>query len=104
MHTTILYIFVMVTTHQRFKTEVCNIKQKGPEGKPTKPSKITTHTHTHAKQNKPDRKCGKPRDVTYMWDINLKPTNKQDEKRETHGRGQQTSGYHRVRGAGPGGR
>ena len=28
----------MVTTHQTFRTEVYNIKQEGPEGKPTKPN------------------------------------------------------------------
>ena len=36
IYVTILYIFVMVTTHQRFRTEVYNIKQEEPEGKPTK--------------------------------------------------------------------
>ena len=36
IHITILYIFIMVTTHQRFKTEVYNIKEEGPEGKSTK--------------------------------------------------------------------
>ena len=30
------YIFIMVTTLQSFRTEVYNIKQEGPKGKPTK--------------------------------------------------------------------
>ena len=30
----------MVTTDQRFRTDVYNIKQEEPEGKPTKPTKI----------------------------------------------------------------
>ena len=38
--------------------------------------------------NKPDRKSGKSRDVTCMWDINLKATNEQDKQTETHGHGQ----------------
>ena len=41
---TILYVFLMVTTHQRFRTEVYNIKQEGLEGK-----------HTKANQNKENR-------------------------------------------------
>ena len=49
---TILYIFVMVTTYQRLITEVYNIKQEGPVGKPTKPNqktKATTKTKTKQK-------------------------------------------------------
>ena len=38
IHITILYIFIMVTTYQRFRTEVYGIKQEGPEGKFTKPN------------------------------------------------------------------
>ena len=44
IYITILYIFVMVTTCQRFRTEAYNIKQEGPEANPTK-----------AKQNKENR-------------------------------------------------
>ena len=32
----------------------------------------------HANQNKPDLKSYKSHDITYIWDINLKATNKQD--------------------------
>ena len=39
IYITILYIFLMVTTHQRFRTEIYNVKQEGPEGKPTKANK-----------------------------------------------------------------
>ena len=45
IHITILYIFIMVTTYQRFRTEVYGIKQEGPEGKFTK-----------SNQNKPKQK------------------------------------------------
>ena len=41
----------------------------------------------HAKRNKPDRKNRKSRDITYMWDINLKTTNEQDKQTKTHGHG-----------------
>ena len=47
IYITILYTFVMVTTHQRFGTEVYNTKQEEPEGKPTK-----------ANQNKENRTQG----------------------------------------------
>ena len=36
IYITILYIFIMVTTRQKFRIEVHKIKQKEPEGKPTK--------------------------------------------------------------------
>ena len=36
IYTTILFIFIMVTTHQRFRIKVYNIKQEEPEAKSTK--------------------------------------------------------------------
>ena len=39
IYITILFIFVIVTTHQRFRTEVYNIKQEEPEAKPTRQPK-----------------------------------------------------------------
>ena len=36
IYTAILYIFVMVITHRRFRTEVYNIKQEESEAKQTK--------------------------------------------------------------------
>ena len=43
-HITILYILIMVITCQRFRTEIYNIKQEEPEGKPTNPTKIQNST------------------------------------------------------------
>ena len=43
----------------------------------------------HAKWNKSDIKSWEPYDITHMWDIKLKATN----KTETHGHRQQFSGY-----------
>ena len=40
IYVTILYIFILVTTHQRFRTEEYNMKQKEVEGKLQKPTKI----------------------------------------------------------------
>ena len=36
IYVTILYIFILVTTHQRFRTEEYNMKQEEPEAKPKK--------------------------------------------------------------------
>ena len=38
-------MFLMVTTSQGFRTEVCNIKQEGPEGKPTKANQNKEYKH-----------------------------------------------------------
>ena len=46
IYITILYIFVMVTTCQRFRTEVYNMKEKEPEGKPTKPNQNKENGNT----------------------------------------------------------
>ena len=40
IYTTILFIFVMVTTGQRFGTKVYKVKQEGSEENPKKPTKI----------------------------------------------------------------
>ena len=46
LYVTILYIFVMVTTHQRFRTEVYNIKQEEPEAKLTKANQNRENKNT----------------------------------------------------------
>ena len=46
IYITMLYIFIMVTTGQRFRTKVYNIKQKRPEGKLTKANQNKKNKNT----------------------------------------------------------
>ena len=50
IYTTILSILVMVTTSQRFRTEVYNMKQEGPERKPTKSNQNKENRNTRTRQ------------------------------------------------------
>ena len=50
VYITILYIFVMITTDQRFTTEVYNIKQEEPEGKPTKVNQNKENRNTRTRK------------------------------------------------------
>ena len=47
---TILFIFVMVTTHQKFRTEVYNIKQEEPETKLTKANQNKGNRNTRTRK------------------------------------------------------
>ena len=46
----ILYIFIMITTCQRFRTEIYKIKQEGPEGKPTKANQNKENRNTKTRK------------------------------------------------------
>ena len=51
LYITTLYIFVMVTTHRRFRTEVYNIKQE-PEVKPTKANQNKENRNTRTRKHR----------------------------------------------------
>ena len=50
IYITILYIFIMVTSHQRFRTKVCNIKQEDPEATPTKANQNKESRNTRTRE------------------------------------------------------
>ena len=62
-----VYKGILLSHKKRWNSAICN-NMNGP-------------WNNHTKQNKPDRKSRKSHDITYMWDINLKPTNEQDKQR-----------------------
>ena len=50
VYITFLYMFVMVTTHQRFRTEVYNVKQEEPEARPTKANQNKENRNTRTRK------------------------------------------------------
>ena len=40
-----IYVYMCVYIHQKFRTEVYNIKQEKPQANPQKPTKITKQKH-----------------------------------------------------------
>ena len=59
-----MYNEILLSHKKRWNTAICN-KIDGPQD-------------NHVKWNKRDRTSRKSHDITYMWDTNLKATNKQD--------------------------
>ena len=51
IYVTVFYIFVMVTTHQRFRSEgYNNVKQEEPEAKPTKADQNKENRNTRSRK------------------------------------------------------